>query len=64
MGSIYGWLSTLETPSMPHWVDSQRVASKCLTAAVCKTDFIRHEMAEVAGHGINQAPSVYQSAKY
>lgn len=64
MGSIYGWLSTLETPSLPHWVDSQRVASKCLTTAVCKTDFIRHEMAEVAGHGINQVPSVYQSAKY
>ncbi len=63
MGSIYGWLSTAETPSSPTWVDSQRVASKCLTTATSKSSFIRHKMGEVAGHGINLAPSVYQTSK-
>jgi len=63
MGSIYGWLSTAETPSSPTWVDSQRAASKCLTTATSKSSFIRHKMGEVAGHGINLAPSVYQTSK-
>ncbi len=62
MSSIYGWLSTAETPSLPTWVDSQRAASKCLTGA-SKSIFIRHKMGEVAGHGINLAPSVYQTSK-
>ncbi|MEY3288366.1 MAG: hypothetical protein RLZZ419_608 [Pseudomonadota bacterium] len=63
MGSIYGWLSTAETPSSATWVDSQRAASKCLTVATSKSRFIRHRMSEVAGHGINLAPAVYQSAQ-
>lgn len=63
MSSIYGWLSTAETPSLPTWVDSQRAASKCLTTATSKSSFIRHKMGEVAGHGINLAPSVYQTSK-
>ncbi|MDD1626871.1 MAG: asparagine synthase, partial [Methylococcaceae bacterium] len=62
MSSIYGWLSTAETPSLPTWADSQRAASKCLTGA-SKSSFIRHKMGEVAGHGINLAPSVYQTSK-
>lgn len=64
MGSIYGWVSTAEKPPLSHCVDSQRKASKCLETATSKTGFIRHEMAEVAGHATNQAPSTYQSAKY
>ena len=62
MSSIYGWLSTAETPSLPTWVDTQRAASKCLTGA-SKSSFICHKMGEVAGHGINLAPSVYQTSK-
>ncbi|MEI6333781.1 MAG: asparagine synthase-related protein [Methylococcaceae bacterium] len=63
MGSIYGWLSTAETPSSPAWVDSQRAASKCLTATTSKSGFLRHKMGEVAGHGVNLSPSVYQSSQ-
>ena len=44
MGSIYGWLSTAETPSSPTWADSQRAASKCLTTATSKSSFIRHKI--------------------
>ncbi len=63
MGSIYGWLSTAATSSSASWVDSQRAASKCLTAATSNSRFICHNRAEVAGHGINLAPAVYQSAQ-
>ena len=63
MSSIYGWLSTAETPSSSNWVNSQRTASGCLTAA--SQHVSNHpKMAEVAGHGINVAPSVYQSAQF
>ena len=63
MSSIYGWLSTAETPSSFNCIDRQRAASKCLTTAspgVSK----HHKMAEVAGHGVNTAPIVYQSAQF
>lgn len=60
MSSIYGWLSTAETPSSCNWIDSQRIASRCLTET-SQSVFIQHKMAEMAGHGINVAPSVYQS---
>ncbi|MDD1635328.1 MAG: asparagine synthase-related protein [Methylococcaceae bacterium] len=63
MSSIYGWLSTTaETTSSSNWVDSQRAASRCLTAT-SPSVVIYHKMAEVAGHGINLAPSVYQSSQ-
>ena len=60
MSSIYGWLSIATTPSSFDCIDSQRAASKCLTAASLQVSS-RHTMAEVAGHGINAAPAVYQS---
>jgi len=62
MSSIYGWLSTAETSSPANWIDSQRAASRCLTAT-SPSVFNHHKMAEVAGHGINQAPSSYQSSQ-
>ena len=62
MSSIYGWLSTAGTHSLANGIDSQRAASKCLTAASQRVSSL-HKMAEVAGHGINQAPSVYQSGQ-
>jgi asparagine synthase (glutamine-hydrolysing) len=62
MSSIYGWLSTAETPFSANWVDSQRAASRCLTAT-SQSVLIHHKMAEVAGHGINLAPSIYQSSQ-
>ena len=62
MSSIYGWLSTAGTNSLANGIDSQRAASKCLTAASQRVSSL-HTMAEVAGHGINQAPSVYQSGQ-
>ena len=60
MSSIYGWLSSATTPSAYHCIDSQRAASKCLTPASVHVSG-RQTMAEVAGHGINAAPAVYQS---
>ena len=62
MSSIYGWLSTAETLSSSNWVNSQHAASKCLTAA-SPSAFIHHKMAEAAGHGVNIAPSIYQSSQ-
>ena len=62
MSSIYGWLSTAETSSPANWIDSQRAASRCLTATSPSVSN-HHKMAEVAGHGINQAPSSYQSSQ-
>jgi len=62
MSSIYGWLSTTETASSVNWIDSQRAASKCLTAASLSV-INYHKMASVAGHGINLAPSSYQSSR-
>jgi len=62
MSSIYGWLSTAETTSSFNWIDSQRTASKCLTAA-SQSVFNHHKMAGVAGHGISLAPSIYQSSQ-
>ena len=62
MSSIYGWLSTAGTNALANGIDSQRAASKCLTAASQRVSSL-HTMAEVAGHGINQAPSVYQSGQ-
>lgn len=62
MSSIYGWLSMAEVPASFHCIDSQRVASKCLTAASRQASS-RHKTAEVAGHGINAAPAVYQSSR-
>jgi len=62
MSAIYGWLSTEETISSFNWIDDQRAVSKCLTPA-SPSVLSDHKMAAVAGHGINTAPFVYQSAQ-
>ncbi|MDD2658907.1 MAG: asparagine synthase-related protein [Methylococcales bacterium] len=62
MSSIYGWLSTAETPSSYNWVDRQRAAARCLTAT-SQSAFIHHKIAGLAGHGINAVPSVFQSSQ-
>ena len=62
MSSIYGWLSTAETPASNNWIDSQREAARCLTAT-SQSSFIHHKMAGLAGHGINVVPSIYQSSQ-
>ncbi|MGZ8163482.1 MAG: asparagine synthetase B family protein [Methylobacter sp.] len=62
MSSLYGWLSTTEKTFSSYPVDSQRAASKCLTAT-SQSASLHHKSAEVAGHGIKVAPSVYQSDK-
>ena len=60
MSSIYGWLSMAEMPLSLNGIDSQRAASKCLTDASLSVSG-HHKLAEVAGHGVNAAPAVYQS---
>ena len=62
MSSLYGWLSASATTFSSYPTDSQRTASKCLTATSQSTS-LHHKLAEVAGHGIKLAPSVYQSDK-
>ena len=60
MGSIYGWLSMAEMSASFNCIDSQRAASKCLTATSLHVSSY-HKTAEAGGHGINAAPDVYQS---
>lgn len=62
MSSIYGWLSTTQTPLSPQWLDSQRAASKALANNSTGVS-IHHQVADVAGQGINVPPSVYQSSR-
>jgi asparagine synthase (glutamine-hydrolysing) len=62
MSSIYGWLSTAETIPSSQWIDSQRAASK-YPAQASQSVFSADGRAGAAGHGINPAPSVYQSSQ-
>ena len=62
MSSIYGWLSIAENPASFNCIDRQRAASKCLTTTSLSVSS-HHKIAEVAGHGINVAPTVYQSSQ-
>ena len=62
MSSIYGWLSTSEITSSSVWIDSQRAASKCLTAK-SQSVSSHHKTAAIGGNGINVAPSIYQSGQ-
>lgn len=62
MSSIYGWFSTALTPAVASCVDLQRAASSCFTATSAYA-VRQHNSAEVAGHGLRSAPSIYQSAQ-
>jgi asparagine synthase (glutamine-hydrolysing) len=62
MGSIYGWLSPTETTDSTSLIKKQYAASKCLGAAPVITSSL-FKTAGVGGHGLNNAPSIYQSDK-
>ncbi|MDD5276183.1 MAG: asparagine synthase-related protein [Methylovulum sp.] len=62
MSSIYGWFSVSKSAPSPGMIDSQRNASKCLTATSPRVA-CQHKRAELGGHGSNAAPAIYQSER-
>jgi asparagine synthase (glutamine-hydrolysing) len=60
MSSIYGWLSAAKTAEPARLTDRQRHASRGIIAGAPEVS-AHYKTAGIGGHGINVAPTLYQS---